>query len=242
MFPILNPSWYPVLVSVGGIALLSSSVVLFILSKSLVFFISLFILFIVSYLWWSDLNSESSFGWHGGEIMNLLKWGFILFVFSEVIFFVSWFWGLYHNCTLGNVEGVIKVNPISIPTLNTFILLSSGAFVTIAHHLLIGYNKYCIILIIFGVVYGMLFTTLQGIEYIEIIFSTGDSWFGSSFFVTTGFHGLHVLVGTLFLITVTFLWNTYSYSHSVGLECSLWYWHFVDVVWLFLYLVVYWWL
>ena len=89
--------------------------------------------------------------------------------------------------------------------------------------------------------YGILFTTLQGIEYYEIAFSVRDGFYGSSFFITTGFHGVHVLVGTLFLIVITLRWGYFTPNHRVGLECRLWYWHFVDVVWLFLYSFVYWW-
>lgn len=210
------------------------------LRKRGTFILSFLILVLLSFLWWIDLINEGDKGRHRRDIISLLKWGIILFIFREVIFFVSWFWAFFHNITLSNIFGILLVSPARVPTLNTLVLLRRGIFVTLAHHLFLE-NRKRKIFMWWGVIYGLLFTSLQGIEYLEISFSIRDSFFGSRFFVTTGFHGLHVILGTLFLIFITLRWERFTSSHRVGLECSLWYWHFVDVVWLFLYMFIYWW-
>ena len=167
-------------------------------------------------------------------------------------FFLRFFWAFFHRSLSPTVEvgslwppfGIQVFNPFQVPLLNTIILISSGVRVTWAHHALIEGNYsqtsqgLCI-----TVVLGVYFTMLQGLEYYEASFTFADRVYGSTFFIATGFHGLHVIVGTIFLI-VTWFRHTkgeFSAAHHFGFEAAAWYWHFVDVVWLFLYMVIYWW-
>lgn len=140
--------------------------------------------------------------------------------------------------------GVESFNPFQVPLLNTVILLSSGVSVTWAHQRLLRRDFYgCFISLIVTLVLGVYFVSLQGLEYYLRSFRISDSVFGSIFFLGTGFHGFHVIVGTLFLIVVFFRVKSFHLSdkHHFGFEAAAWYWHFVDVVWLFLFRVVYWW-
>lgn len=139
---------------------------------------------------------------------------------------------------------IFPFNPFQIPLLNTAVLLASGVTVTWAHHSLIEANKKEAILALSAtVILGIYFTTLQIFEYLEASFSIADSVYGSTFFIATGFHGFHVLIGTSFLLTclIRHLKSQYSSAHHFGFEAAAWYWHFVDVVWLFLYVSLYWW-
>lgn len=139
-------------------------------------------------------------------------------------------------------RGIMTFNPLQIPLLNTAVLLASGVTVTWAHHSLMESNySQSVQALFFTVLLGVYFTILQGYEYMEASFSISDSVYGSTFFMATGFHGLHVLIGTRFLLVCLFrlLGSQFSRSHHFGFEAAAWYWHFVDVVWLFLYLTVY---
>ena len=144
----------------------------------------------------------------------------------------------------GPLWGINVFNPLQIPLLNTIILLSSGVSVTWAHHSLIEKNySQSFQGILITVILGVYFTILQGFEYNEASFSISDSTYGATFFIATGFHGLHVIIGTSFLLIclLRHLANHFSPYHHFGFEAAAWYWHFVDVVWLFLYLSIYWW-
>nr|YP_009262820.1 cytochrome c oxidase subunit III [Wasmannia auropunctata]ANI87501.1 cytochrome c oxidase subunit III [Wasmannia auropunctata] len=209
--------------------------------------------FLCAYQWWRDVTRESTFqGWHTLNVYNGMRLGMILFIVSEVLFFLSFFWAYFHSSLAPNMEigqmwppyGIKPFNPFDIPLLNTIILISSGLTVTWSHHAMINKNlseskKSLLITIILG----MYFTFLQLIEYIEAPFTIADSIYGSTFFVATGFHGLHVIIGSLFLSASLMRMNFkhFSSSHHFGFEGAAWYWHFVDVVWLFLYLSIYWW-
>lgn len=174
----------------------------------------------------------------------------LLFIVSEVFFFLSFFWAYFHIRLAPRVElgsawaplGVHPLNPLDMPLLNTVILVVSGVSVTWSHHRLIENDLTSAKTGLFlTVVLGAVFTVLQGAEYFEVRFSIADRVFGSVFFIATGFHGLHVLIGTIFLL-VRFLRiknNNFSATHHFGFEARAWYWHFVDVVWLFLYLFIY---
>jgi cytochrome c oxidase subunit 3 len=185
-------------------------------------------------------------------VQSGLSLGFILFVLSEVMAFMSVFWAFFHSALAPTVEigatwppvGIESLDPFAIPLLNTILLLSSGAFVTWAHHALIkGDRKGAIIGLFITIVLAIIFTALQGFEYIEAPFSFADSVFGTVFYASTGLHGLHVIVGTIFLAVafVRIIQYHLTDSHHNGFEASILYWHFVDVVWLFLYIFVYVW-
>ena len=215
--------------------------------------VSIIFILYLSYIWWKDIGSEGRLeGRHTNKIITSLYFSIILFILSEVCFFFSFFWGYFHRrlrpCfELGIVwppVGVVGFNPYTIPLLNSSILLSSGVTVTWAHHSVVRgrYNNY-IYRIIITVGLGAYFSYLQNIEYIESFFSFADRVYGRIFFLATGFHGLHVIIGRLFLLInlIRSLLGNFNSEHHIGLELSIWYWHFVDVVWLFLYICVYWW-
>ena len=213
----------------------------------------LVILRIVAFVWWKDVVRESlAEGLHALKVIEGLKIGIILFISSEVLFFFSFFWAYFHSRVSPCVElgqnwpptGIEAFNPINVPLLNTIILLSSGITVTWSHHLFLANSfKRANLTLIVTCVLGVYFTLLQGLEYWQAMFSINDSSYGSSFFIATGFHGAHVLVGTAFLSICCYRRaNKHNnMTHLIGFEIAAWYWHFVDVVWLFLYISIYWW-
>ena len=215
--------------------------------------LGLTITIIVIIQWWRDVIREATFqGFHTSKVSEGIRLGIILFITSEVLFFFAFFWAFFHRRLaptpeLGSIwppVGISPINPFSIPLLNTGVLLASGVRVTYAHHALTaGEWKSGVQGLAITVALGMYFTFLQAEEYLEAPFSIADRVYGSTFFVATGFHGLHVLIGSAFLIVclIRHLFFHFSTSHHFGFEAAAWYWHFVDVVWLFLYLCIYWW-
>nr|AEQ93887.1 cytochrome c oxidase subunit III [Rhopalocaulis grandidieri] len=207
----------------------------------------------ISFLWWRDVVREGTFqGFHSSLVARGLKIGMGLFIASEVFFFLAFFWAYFHSSLAPAVEiggvwppvGITPLNAFQVPLLNTSVLLLSGVSITWAHHGIIEKQKLSsVVALAFTLVLGFYFLFLQYGEYQETSFSIADSVYGSTFFVATGFHGLHVAVGATFL-TVCFLRLIYSHfssDHHVGFLSAAWYWHFVDVVWLFLYTSIYWW-
>nr|UZZ43667.1 cytochrome c oxidase subunit III [Micrasema sp. XG-2021] len=205
------------------------------------------------YQWWRDISREGTYqGSHTLKVTLGLRWGMILFIVSEIFFFIAFFWAFFHSnlnpsINLGSTWPPVSIepfNPFQIPLLNTIILLTSGITVTWAHHSILESNfSQSQISLLFTILLGIYFTMLQAYEYMEAPFTISDSIYGTSFFMATGFHGFHVMVGTTFLL-ICFLRhsnNHFSPNHHFGLEAAAWYWHFVDVVWLFLYVVMYWW-
>nr|QXU57669.1 cytochrome c oxidase subunit III [Cherax setosus] len=203
--------------------------------------------------WWRDITREGTYqGLHTKIVTAGLRWGMILFIVSEILFFFSFFWAFFHSSLSPTIEigmfwppeGIQPFNPFQVPLLNTTILLSSGATVTWAHHAIMNSNhSEAIQSLGVTVILGVYFTSLQAYEYMEASFSIADSIYGTTFFVATGFHGLHVIIGTSFLSVCFYrLYKChFSNSHHFGFEAAAWYWHFVDVVWLFLYVFIYWW-
>nr|YP_009742833.1 cytochrome c oxidase subunit III [Cryptalaus yamato]QID91195.1 cytochrome c oxidase subunit III [Cryptalaus yamato] len=208
---------------------------------------------LIMYQWWRDITREGTFqGLHTLPVATGLRWGMILFITSEVLFFVSFFWGFFHSSLSPSIElgmtwppkGIQTFNPMQIPLLNTLILISSGITVTWAHHSLMENDyKQAIYGLSLTIILGIYFTMLQAYEYFESAFTIADSVYGSAFFMATGFHGLHVIIGTIFLSVCLArqIFNHFSQIHHFGFEAAAWYWHFVDVVWLFLYITIYWW-
>nr|UXO94132.1 cytochrome c oxidase subunit 3 [Dolichovespula saxonica] len=203
--------------------------------------------------WWRDIIRESTFqGMHlSSSIMNL-KTSMILFITSELFFFISLFWAYFHSSLSPSIEigmlwppkNILMFNPYDIPLLNSIILISSGMTITLSHQYLIN-NKISnsINLLFLTIILSFLFSIIQFYEYYESTFTISDSIYGSIFFVTTGFHGLHVFIGTLFLIVciIRLINMHFSKNHHFGYEAAIWYWHFVDIVWLFVYMWIYWW-
>lgn len=208
---------------------------------------------ICTYQWWRDITRESTFqGFHTFTVYKGLRIGIILFITSEILFFFSFFWAFYHSSLSPSIEigqhwpplGITPFNPYDIPLINTIILISSGISITWCHHSIINKNlSERKISLLITIILGVYFTILQSFEYFESPFSISDSIYGSTFFIATGFHGLHVIIGTLFLIISWLRISNlhFSPSHHFGFEAAAWYWHFVDVVWLFLYISIYWW-
>lgn len=203
--------------------------------------------------WWRDVIREGTFiGHHTSYVTKGLRWGIILFITSEVLFFFAFFWAFFHRRLSPTPElgccwpptGITPLNPFRVPLLNTAVLLASGVTVTWAHHSLLETNrKNTIQALTLTVLLGAYFTVLQAGEYIEASFRIADSVYGSTFFVATGFHGAHVLIGSTFLLVCLYRTAIYHFSnnHHFGFEAAAWYWHFVDVVWICLYLCIYWW-
>ena len=208
---------------------------------------------IISYLWWRDVTRESTLqGFHNSYVVKGLKVGVFLFIVSEVCFFFAFFWAYFHRSLAPSVEigstwppvGITTLATFQVPLLNTSVLLLSGVSITWAHHSIEeGDHKGAIQGLGVTLALGFYFAWLQYGEYTETSFSIADRVYGSTFFIATGFHGLHVIVGATFL-TVCFirlLLMHFDKGHHVGFLAAAWYWHFVDVVWLFLYVRIYWW-
>ena len=199
------------------------------------------------------MSRESTYqGWHNTPVIAGLKTGILLFIVREVIFFFRFFWAFFHSSLSPTGEigmvwppvGLNVIDAFSVPLLNTAILLLSGVSVTWAHHSIEARQKNSSMLsLLITCLLGVYFIFLQGIEYHEASFSFADSVYGSTFFIATGFHGVHVIVGTIFLFCILFrlVKNHFRATHHFGFLAAAWYWHFVDVVWLFLFLSIYWW-
>jgi cytochrome c oxidase subunit III len=235
-----------------------------------IFYAGLAALLFTAYSWWADVVKESHAGDHTPVVQLHLRYGMILFIASEVMFFVGWFWAFFDfslfprpleiaaDGTVTNMigqagsaaleqwppKGIEVFDPFSLPLLNTLILLCSGTTVTWAHHSIIhgdreGFKKGLLLTIILGV----LFSFIQAYEYSIAPFAFKGTNFGASFFMATGFHGFHVLIGTIFLIVcyIRAMRGHFTPKQHFGFEAAAWYWHFVDVVWLFLFVAVYVW-
>jgi len=215
--------------------------------------VSLLTLTVLLIAWWRDVIREATFmGLHTLAVQRSHRLGFILFIFSEVMFFFGFFWAYFHlaidpSIHIGSVwppDGIIALKPQGVPLLNTYILLLSGATITYTHYSLISGNIYATSWgYMLTLLLGCLFTVIQLSEYIEVRFSIADSVYGSTFFMITGLHGAHVIVGTLFIFVGFYrtLAGHFTRSHHLGFEFAVWYWHFVDVVWLFVFTFIYFW-
>ncbi len=207
---------------------------------------------VTMFSWWKNTIKEAHQGFHTPVVSLHLRYGMILFIASEVMFFVAWFWAffdasLFPSAVIGGhwpPKGIEVLNPFSFPLLNTLILLCSGTTVTYAHHAVIhGNRKGLKVGLAATIVLGMLFTSIQAWEYAHAPFAFKGSIYGSTFFMATGFHGFHVIVGTIFLIVCLIRANKGDFTpqQHFGFEAAAWYWHFVDVVWLFLFVSIYVW-
>lgn len=213
----------------------------------------IFMILFMMFVWWRDIIREGTLEGQHTHIVQLgLRMGMLLFIASEVMFFFAFFWAFFHSSfnpspVLGGVwppAFMTVLDPWKVPLLNTIILLTSGATVTWAHHAIVwGSKKSASLALVYTILLAIVFTALQVFEYITSPFSISDSVFGSSFFMATGFHGFHVFIGTCFLAVclARLYFNHFTREHHFGFEAAAWYWHFVDVVWLFLFVTIYWW-
>ena len=198
------------------------------------------------YVWWRDVSAEATAGDHTPVVQLGLRYGMMLFITSEVMFFVAFFWAFFDASLFQPwpPEGISTVDAWGLPLMLTLILLLSGTSVTWAHHAVAepGRNNDVVVGLGLTVLLGIVFTILQGYEYSHLTYGFTDGIFASTFYMATGFHGFHVIVGTIFLI-VCYLRarrRRFKTDQHFGLEAAAWYWHFVDVVWLFLFVCVYW--
>ncbi len=204
-------------------------------------------------VWWRDVIREATFRHLHTPVVQLgLRYGMALFIASEVMFFSAFFWAFFSSSLFPKAEtggiwppkGIHPFDPFEFPFLNTLILLLSATTVTWAHHsLLNGDRKGMLRGLALTCVLGLCFTSCQAYEYSHAAFHFTDGIYPSTFFMATGFHGFHVIVGTIFLAVCLFrAWRgDFTPTHHFGFEAAAWYWHFVDVVWLFLFICVYWW-
>ncbi|MBC2858223.1 cytochrome c oxidase subunit 3 [Stappia sp. 28M-7] len=272
-YHIVDPSPWPFLGGVGAFIMALGAVGLFrhtqgneflVFGFNLagwgIFAVGTLLVLYVMFGWWRDTVRESLAGDHTPVVQLHLRYGMLLFIASEVMFFVAWFWAFFDASLFtgeaaqyarveatGGVwppEGIETFDPWHLPLLNTLILLTSGTTVTWAHHAVVHNDreglKWGLTL---TVVLGVLFTICQVYEYSHAAFAFSGSIYGATFFMATGFHGFHVFVGTVFLLVclIRASMGQFTPQKHFGFEAAAWYWHFVDVVWLFLFVTIYVW-
>ena len=267
-YHILPPDQWPLIGAFSALALTGGGVMWMHDNPygKFVFLLGLLGVLVTMFSWWGNVIREAHEGHHTPVVQLHLRYGMILFIASEVMFFVAWFWAFFSAALFpapvelvdGTVQaisdasvaaqfpmkGIEVLDPFGFPLLNTFILLCSGTTVTWAHHALIhgdreGLKKglLCTILL------GLLFTSIQAYEYAQAPFAFAGTIYGATFFMATGFHGAHVIIGTIFLTVclVRAYKGDFTPKQHFGFEAAAWYWHFVDVVWLFLFVSIYVW-
>lgn len=283
-YHLVNPSPWPLVGSaaaaimmIGAVAWMQGDTGLFGIKGPWLFFVGLGGVLVTMLGWWRDVVKESLTGENTSLVIRLgLRYGMLLFIASEVMFFAAWFWAFFgaalfpgameastladgSTILIGNEgraeatgavwppQNVQPLNPWHLPLINTLILLLSGTTVTWAHHAVMHNDKKSLeqgLLLTIGL--GLIFTFFQYLEYHEALSQglfkfVGGGIYGASFFMATGFHGLHVVIGTIFLIVCYFRARAghFTPERHFGFECAAWYWHFVDVVWLFLFAAIY---
>ncbi len=272
-YHIIDPSPWPLLGSIGALVMAIGaigwmqaaqgnefSMLGLPMANPWTFFLGLALVLYTMFGWWADTVREAHQGHHTRVVSLHLRYGMIMFIASEVMFFAAWFWAVFDASLffdeakqVGRLAytggqwppaGLEVLDPLHLPLYNTVILLLSGTTVTWAHHALLHNDraglKWGLALTI---ALGLLFSAVQVYEYAHAPYSFSGSLYGATFYMATGFHGFHVFVGTIFLLVCYFraLAGHFSPQQHFGFEAAAWYWHFVDVVWLFLFFVVYVW-
>ena len=253
-YHIITPSIWPFLASVGAFVMLFGAVMWFQANGPWMFLIGLALVLYVMFAWWSDVVEESAAGDHTPVVRIGLRYGFIMFIMSEVMFFAAWFWSFFKHALypmetfsegMWPPPSIETFDPWHLPLINTLILLCSGCAVTWAHHALVHENNRKDLKngLILAVVLGAIFTFFQAYEYTHAAFGFSGNIYGANFFMATGFHGAHVVIGTIFLFVcwLRALRGDFTPEKHIGFEAAAWYWHFVDVVWLFLFGAIYIW-
>lgn len=266
-YHLVDPSPWPFVGSIGAFIMMLGGVVamkpdpVLGMSGPWVFYIGLAMVLYTMVGWWRDVTKEAEHQGHHTPVVQLHhRYGMVLFIASEVMFFVAWFWA-YFDASLFTGEvaqyarveatggvwppvGIETFDPFHLPLMNTLILLTSGTTVTWAHHALQNGDREGLKWgLICTVVLGALFSALQAYEYSHAAFGFSGSIYGATFYMATGFHGFHVIIGTIFLAVCLFraYAGHFTPQHHFGFEAAAWYWHFVDVVWLFLFAAIYVW-
>jgi len=255
-YHLVDPSPWPLVGAFAGAALVTGIIMIAHYGNWWLAGVGLAGVLLTMFFWWRDILRESKApGLHSAVVRLGLRYGMMLFIASEVMFFVAFFWAFFHFALFPEhvagaaravwpPQGVLTFDPFGLPLLNTMILLLSGCTVTWAHHALIeGDRKGLVYGLALTVFLGVSFTGLQAVEYMEAPFTFTGGIYPSVFFLATGFHGFHVMVGTIFLAVclIRAIRGDFTPQKHFGFEAAAWYWHFVDVVWLFLFVVIYWW-
>jgi cytochrome c oxidase subunit 3 len=259
-YHLVNPSPWPLVGSISAFAL-AVGAVSWMHGASLWWIVpGLLGVLYTMFVWWRDVINEGIAGDHTSVVQLGFRYGMILFIASEVMFFVAWFWAFFSSAL--NLDGAIEVSryeftggvwppqgievfdPWHLPLLNTLILLTSGTTITWAHHALLHNDRKGLAWgLVITIILGMIFTGVQAYEYAHAPFSFAGNIYGATFFMATGFHGFHVIVGTIFLIVCLIRVGKGHFTPKAhfGFEAAAWYWHFVDVVWIFLFFSIYIW-
>ena len=250
---LVDPSPWPVLGSISAGLLTGGAVIWFHEGGAWLMIVGFLALLFTFFVWFRDVIREATFeGHHTGPVQIGMRYGMALFIASEVMFFSAWFWAFFNASLFPTAAiegqwpppGIVPFDPWGLPFLNTLILLTSGVTVTWAHHALIENNRQHLLQgLALTILLGATFTGVQAYEYAHAAFKFDGGIYPTVFFMATGFHGFHVIVGTIFLCVC--FWRAYrghfKPDHHFGFEAAAWYWHFVDVVWLFLFVCIYWW-
>jgi cytochrome c oxidase subunit 3 len=252
---LVDVSPWPIVTAFNTLSLVLSGVCFmngYLYSNSMLFIFFIFLLVSMG-MWWRDVIREATFqGKHNLKVQIGLRLGTLLFIISEIMFFFAFFWAFFHSSISPSIDigvtwppkGIETLAAFGIPFSNTIILLTSGVSITWCHHAILkGSFNEAFESLVTTIVLAILFTWCQYCEYCSSNFTIADGVFGSCFYMTTGFHGFHVIVGTCFLIIalLRLLSHHFTKEHHFGFEAAAWYWHFVDVVWIGLFTAVYWW-
>ena len=254
-FHLVDPSPSPLTASIGAFCWLSGTAMYFhgYVGGFFTLLIGMSLIIYTMCTWWKDIVREGTFEGHHTSLVQIgLRFGMLLFIVSEVMFFFAFFWAFFHSSLapvpeIGSTyppRGIEVLSAWEVPFLNTIILLTSGASVTWAHHaIILGDRKSAIYSLFLTIVLAIIFTALQVFEYCNSTFTISDSVYGSTFYMATGFHGFHVFIGTCFLTVclIRLIQYHFTQQHHFGFEAAAWYWHFVDVVWIFLFITIYYW-
>jgi cytochrome c oxidase subunit 3 len=252
-YHLVDPSPWPVVGAIAAGTLAVGAVLFMHDVTAWVLPVGFLLVLLTMFFWWRDVVREATFQGHHTPVVQIgLRYGMLLFIASEVMFFAAFFWAyfdasLFPKEATGGVwppKGVVPFDPFALPLLNTLILLTSGVTVTWAHHALREGDRQGLLQgLALTILLGLSFTGVQAYEYAHAAFGFREGIYPSTFFMATGFHGFHVIIGTIFLIVCWFrAWKGhFKPDHHFGFEAAAWYWHFVDVVWLFLFTCIYLW-
>lgn len=248
-YHVVGPSPWPLLAGVSAFVICTGGILWMHDVTYWVFVVGMMLTLYCMYGWWSDVIKESHEGDHTPVVQIGLRYGVIMFIASEVMFFVAWFWSFFKHAIFpaGGVwppEGIQTFDPWHLPLINTLILLTSGATLTWAHQALLENDRKSLVnALVLTIVLGVVFSITQAYEYSHAAFGFSGSIYAANFYMATGFHGVHVIIGTIFIAIclVRVLKGHFTAERHIGFESAAWYWHFVDVVWLFLFAVIYVW-
>jgi cytochrome c oxidase subunit 3 len=251
-YHLVDPSPWPFVGSLAALVLTIGAVLFMHDHGPWILIAGLSFLIFTLFGWWKDVVCEASLNQHTPQVQQGFRYSMAFFILTEVMFFVAFFWAYFHASlfptdAIGNIwppKGIHTLDPFGLPYFNTLLLLLSGTTLTWAHFsLLEGNIKDTLTQIAYTILLGGLFLCVQFYEYYHATFAFKGGIYPSTFFMATGFHGLHVLIGTIFLVVCWFRMRRghFTADDHFGFEAAAWYWHFVDVVWLFLFISIYWW-